>query len=365
MKLVLYTNSISPHQLPLARELVARFGLDEYLYLYTTERTSERADLGWNDRTDGIHVEKLNQGNRHWLVDAEVVMSGVRDFDLFERRVSAGRLTIYSSERWFKPIRLFSLGGVECSLPGWCRLFHPRYFRMAQRIANLQKGSKQFWYFPMGVWAERDMQQIGRLFRIKRLNRVRVWGYYVEPRLQGAHALPDEKPLGMIRLLWVGRLLGWKRVDDIVRAVRTHNRLRRSDDSLAKITLDIYGHGPEENRICRLIGKLGVGDLVKMHPPVPIEQVRKLMQDHDVYVLPSNAYEGWGAVVSEALEEGMKVVGTYEAGASATILPETNLYHAGDWRRLAELLRGDIPRVDIGRWTAKNAAKRLVEMFGK
>jgi glycosyltransferase involved in cell wall biosynthesis len=102
------------------------------------------------------------------------------------------------------------------------------------------------------------------------------------------------------------------------------------------------------------------GDVIKFHSPVPINEVRKLMREHDVYVLSSNGYEGWGAVVSEALEEGMSVIGTYEAGSSATILPESNLFHAGDWRRLKELLEGDVERVRIGPWTAKSAAEFLL-----
>ena len=86
------------------------------------------------------------------------------------------------------------------------------------------------------------------------------------------------------------------------------------------------------------------------------------MQDHDVYVLASNAYEGWGAVVSEALEEGMKIIGTYEAGSSATILPDTNLFHAGDWRSLMKLLNGEVPKVGIGAWNPNSAAKLLVQI---
>lgn len=103
---------------------------------------------------------------------------------------------------------------------------------------------------------------------------------------------------------------------------------------------------------------------VTFHQPVPVAEVRALMRSHDVYVLASTGEEGWGAVVSEALEEGMRVVGTYEAGASATILPPTNLYHAGDWRQLARILSRKIPHVDIGRWTAKSAAGRLVAEMG-
>ena len=102
------------------------------------------------------------------------------------------------------------------------------------------------------------------------------------------------------------------------------------------------------------------GDKIKFYPPVTINEVRKLMREHDVYVLSSNGYEGWGAVVSEALEEGMAVIGTYEAGASATILPESNLFHAGDWRRLKMLLEGNVEKVGIGPWTAKSAAIALI-----
>ena len=78
------------------------------------------------------------------------------------------------------------------------------------------------------------------------------------------------------------------------------------------------------------------------------------MHEHDIYVLASDAHEGWGAVVSEALEEGMKVLGTYEAGASATILPITNLFHAGDWRSLMTMLCKPIVRVDAKLWSIRN-----------
>ena len=88
------------------------------------------------------------------------------------------------------------------------------------------------------------------------------------------------------------------------------------------------------------------------------------MRSHDVYVLPSNGYEGWGAVVSEALEEGMRVLGTFEAGASATMLPRERLFRAGDWRRLARLLEKErddaLPPCSIGDRTAAKAAEVLV-----
>ena len=161
-------------------------------------------------------------------------------------------------------------------------------------------------------------------------------------------------------MLWVGRLLKLKRVDTIIRAVgelsqtyASSPRLNTNDYQLTT-TLDIYGSGPEELRLKKMATKYG--DVIKFHPPVPIDEVRKLMREHDVYVLASNGYEGWGAVVSEALEEGMRVVGTYEAGSSATMLPETCLFHSGDWKTLKRILQSEIPQCGIGTWTAKETA---------
>ena len=57
----------------------------------------------------------------------------------------------------------------------------------------------------------------------------------------------------------------------------------------------------------------------------------------------------------------MKVIGTYEAGSSSVMLPEFNLYHSGDWRRLKALLEKGVPKVGIGEWTPVCAAKRLLD----
>lgn len=89
------------------------------------------------------------------------------------------------------------------------------------------------------------------------------------------------------------------------------------------------------------------------------------MQEHDIYVLSSNAYEGWGAVVSEALEEGMKVLGTHEAGSTATILPKAQLFHAGDLRRLMKALTAENWMLkSIGEWNAKRAAETITSFVG-
>lgn len=372
MKLVFYTNSISPHQLPLALELVSRLGRDDYRYVYAASLTEERRKLGWSEiESEWIVSEEKNRGTaRKLLEECDVLLSGLRDLDLFEKRSLAGKRTIYCGERWFKPPL------------GMLRLLHPSYFRMAFRFMRLVKrGALDC--LPIGVIAARDMARLFGLFSgdphclfrsprlvadsrpmgaVKGYLWMHVWGYFVAP---SRGLLPGEKTspptTRALRVLWCGRLLALKRVDTLFKAVFAVASRRA-------ITLTVVGRGPERESLRRLEKRLctqyGLMSPICWHDAVSIAEVRVLMRRHDVYVLSSNGYEGWGAVVGEAIEEGMRVIGTYEAGASATILPKSCLYHAGDVKRLAELLaRVETECETCGdkeRWSAASAAGCLV-----
>lgn len=378
MKLVFYTNCISPHQIPLARELVARLGCDNYRYVHVASLTEERRKLGWAEiECEWIVSEEKRQGMaRRLLEECDVLLSGLRDLSLFEKRSRAGKRTIYCGERWFKPPF------------GMLRLLHPSYFRMAFRFMRLVKrGALDC--FPIGVFAARDMARLFGLFSgdlrclfrgprlvvdprpmgaVKGCSWMHIWGYFVAPSQGGA--LPVEKAktstARALRVLWVGRLLALKRVDTLFKAVFAVACSR-------PITLTVVGHGPERESLRRLEKRLcarcNLMSPISWHEAVSIVDVRVLMRRHDVYVLSSNGYEGWGAVVSEAIEEGMRVIGTYEAGASATILPESCLHHAGDAKRLAELLaRVETECETCGareRWSVASAAECLVRFVSE
>lgn len=151
-----------------------------------------------------------------------------------------------------------------------------------------------------GSW--RPMEPIG-------CDWMRMWGYFVAPSDGAAPRQTGIKPRRAVRVLWVGRLLAWKRVHTLFRAVAAC--LERFP-----IELTVVGDGPERGALERLGRHLFARHLAALtfRHSVPIGEVRTLMRSHDVYALPSNGYEGWGAVVNEALEEGMIVLGTRQAG---------------------------------------------------
>ena len=351
----LYTNTVSAHQLPLARELAARLGAENFRYVYETEpaggnqETREREP--WTMRADESGAAEL-------LESCEVLLAGgLRPTDLFERRVAHGRMTFYQTERWFKPIRI--LGNMFAS--GSLRLLHPGYRRMARRFARLME-SPSFQVLPIGPWAARDMEEVFRRFHSGAAfaRELMPWGYFVAPGACTPRCVPAE---GELKVLWVGRLLNSKRVDTIVAALA---KLVESGD--ARISFTIVGAGPEKQRLEYRAAAAKLGSAIRFLPHVDIDRIREIMRRHDVYVLASNAIEGWGAALSEAKEEGMLAFGTCEAGASAALLPESRRFRCGDVTALARLIagaKGMAPTPMPPDFTAAGAAARLLAAVGR
>ncbi len=307
-----------------------------------------------------------DQGVGSVLETCDVLLTGIRDVELFERRAARGLKTFYTSERWFKP-RL-----------GRLRMFVPSFREMARRMVRLIRNGGVT-YLPIGVWAARDMASLlGHRGWVEfdrapfgvvrcggcRLDNVRMWGYFVKAaeKVERPCPLHDE-----LRLLWVGRILKLKRIDTILKALARIRR--RTGCEQCRVTFDVYGFGPAELELKGLTQRLGLTDVVTYHPPVPMDEIRPIMRVHDVYILASNGREGWGAVVSEALEEGLTVLGARECGACATMLDESRLFPSGNVDKLVALVEkcmrykkeGALTEAGIANWTAREAARRLLE----
>ncbi len=366
MKIAFYTTVISPHQLPFALAISRKVGVENYRYIYTEALSEQRRRMGWLITNDnGLEEYQFLSANSQmaieWLHEADVVLSAVRDLPLFEYRVNLKKLTIYISERWFKPPR------------GILRLLVPTYFKMAKTIIHYLWTSSSFYYFPLGIHAARDMARlcglfsgdIGCLWRVSRfaaeckaggrlslshetkkrsrlaqnyLSKMRMWGYFTECSSLPESVVLADKP-GTLHVLWVGRMLSVKRVDVLLEAVIG---LRKEGLDI-RLTL-VGGDGEKENLMAchaQMAQLPYVHEGISFVDFVPMQDVRTLMRQHDVYVLPSDGGEGWGCVLNEAFAEGMCVVGTYESGAAATLINDEEnglLFHAGDVNELTKCL---------------------------
>jgi len=109
---------------------------------------------------------------------------------------------------------------------------------------------------------------------------------------------PGRKPA---RAIFIGRLVRWKGVDLLLRA------LAQTED----IELDIVGDGPESPRLKTLAKALAITDRVRFFGEFPDEDLPFRMVAADFLVLPSvTSSEMFGLVAIEAMAAGRPVITT-------------------------------------------------------
>lgn len=384
MTLVVYTTIVSPHILPFIEEVRRQCPGIEVKYItrgFVGLRPTEKIKIkrGWDKFGQLDYVIRAQDDwalTNRLLRECDILYCGFRETELFESRVKAGKLTYYNGERWLKPYDVFFSERVpswireRVRLPGILRLLVPNFRRMVRRFVKLTDSDK-FVFLGIGVYAVRDFARLRRIFHgdwkcffrcpeipverrlfsvVENCQQVRLWAYFVSPSL----LLPGGRPVNMpsggrCKLLWVGRMVYWKKVEAIVEAVK----------SSLDLSLTLLGGGEEEPAL----RKRAKGcDRIMFHEPVDLAGVRQLMREHDVLVLSSSIREGWGAVASEAIEEGRLVIGTYEAGSTATVLPKENLFHAGDADDFLRVVHsGKTSSVKPDGWSAAYAANVIIK----
>ena len=132
-------------------------------------------------------------------------------------------------------------------------------------------------------------------------------------------------------ILYVGQLITRKRVDLLLQAF--------SQLDLPTARLRIIGKGDQEQPLQQLAHQLGIAERVSFTPGMPNAGIVAAMAAADVLVLPSR-FDGWGAVVNEALMVGTPVICSDRCGASDVIENGRNgyVFEAGNARALLECL---------------------------
>ncbi|QHE88543.1 glycosyltransferase [Hydrogenophaga sp. BPS33] len=143
--------------------------------------------------------------------------------------------------------------------------------------------------------------------------RIAPFLHVVEPAAVRARALKRDQP----QILYVGQLIPRKRVDLLLTAF--------SQFGQPQAQLRIIGKGAEEQNLRQLAQQLGVADRVQFSPGMPNADTVAAMAEADVLVLPSR-FDGWGAVVNEALMVGTPVICSDRCGASDLIEDGRNGY---------------------------------------
>lgn len=118
-------------------------------------------------------------------------------------------------------------------------------------------------------------------------------------------------------VLFVGRLVERKGVDDLVRAIGKMKRER--------VKLLVVGEGPEKEKLTRLVMKLGLQKKVLFAGDVPYRKIPPFYELADIFCMPSKYLkekgdvEGLGLVFLEAQSYGIPVIGAQSGGIPEAI----------------------------------------------
>lgn len=373
MKLAYCTNIWNHHQGPVCAELAKRLGPKDFrLLLYQPldhQYSLARINMGWN----------LNPPDEPWIVgppkscadvdyreqadiartcDTLVYMSSVPYVTqelLLERRRN-GKISMLMGERLYKVKRPWYYSILPRKIAGRC-IVHHRF------------ESTGVHFLTMGHGCVEDLAWLhvgrGRTWR---------WGY-----LTPASTEVCEKPMrDKVRVGWCGRMIDWKQVDLIIKAVAM-----LSDETRSKIKVTLVGNGDQECLLRRMVEECRLGEVIEFRDSMSANDVLDFMRGLDVYVFPSNRKEGWGAALLEAMDKGCVPIANASAGSTLEVVKDGHngfVFKDGDIQALSEKIEylalhpkemhamGQCAWRTIQFWTPQVGAERLcalIEAIGK
>ncbi|EMA15953.1 glycosyltransferase family 4 protein [Haloarcula amylolytica] len=135
-----------------------------------------------------------------------------------------------------------------------------------------------------------------------------------------------------IRLLYLGRLVEYKRVQDVLAAMAELRSRPRAYE------LEIVGDGPYREALERTADDLGIAEDVTFTGYVSHENVYDAYDRADIFVLPSSS-EGSPKTVPEALARGCPIVASAVGNLPSLLANETGItYNPGDIDALVDAL---------------------------
>lgn len=300
MKAVFISNYINHHQIPFSRALYERLG-EEYHFIQTEPMDGERVQMGWALDAGALpYVVNAWEDEalcRKLIDEADLVFAGwTKRTDLFLPRMEAGKLTFRVSERIYRE--------------GQWKAVSPRGL-LAKYQEHVRFRKKPVWLLCCGAYVASDFSLIGA-YPGKMLR----FGYFPEALRYPLESLFEKKNSDRTELVWAGRMIPLKHPEFAVRAATF---LKKKG---YRFRLHMVGGGAMEAELKEDVRKAGLEEDVKFYGFLPPQQVRDVMERCHVHLFTSNYLEGWGAVVSEAMNSGCCVVANAETGAAPFLIED-------------------------------------------
>lgn len=341
MRFVFWQNVISIHQSAFIRALAENN--DVSLVVEKKIDNSRKSD-GWSVPSMGnakIVINPSDDDLKALLASShtEHVFSGIDAFPLVYRA--------------FKTAVSLNLEVSVMAEPYQWQGFKGILRRLKYALLYLRYGSHIKHFFATGQTGIDSYQKAG--FPLYKLHQ---WGYFTEQKVNDV----DIKNEGSLpNLIFIGKIDARKNILSLAEVAMSHT------DLFGKFY--ILGTGPLESELKRIIEN---NSKIEFVGPVPNNQIATYLHKSDLLVLPS-LFDGWGAVVNEALSQGVRVLCSNRCGASVLLDDSQlggvfNLSEEDDLERQLTKWLGygkltSSQRKDISEWSKRNISGRAAASY--
>jgi len=357
--LTFVSNYMNHHQLPMSDELYRYLGKN-YKFIQTELVEEERVKMGWakdNSRPYIVHYYDNSLVASELIMNSDIVIfGGVDDESYIMPRLEAGKPVLRYCERIYKT------GRWKFITPkGLKKKYHDH-----TRFRN-----KPVYLLCAGGFVAGDFRMIGAYPRKKY-----KWGYFPETREYDIEKLIahkrelTEQNNGNVSILWVGRFIEWKHPE---MAIQLAEALRKLD---YRFHLVMVGGGYMEDELHRMVLNKNLEEYVEFAGVKTPAEVRKYMENSEIFVFTSDNQEGWGAVLNEAMNSGCACVVGNRIGAVPYLINNRTLTFTSKnimllCKRTEELLYNPELRKQVAveayttirdMWNSENAARCIMRM---
>lgn len=133
--------------------------------------------------------------------------------------------------------------------------------------------------------------------------------------------------------VFLGRLVTQKGCDVLIKACKQLTK---------PFTLHIIGSGPEESNLKQLVCDTGLTGSIRFIGSMKGIELAKMLNCHQVMIVPASGNEGFGIVVLEGLACGCKVIASNAAGLVEAVNQYGEIFTMNDVNELAYLLQKEL-----------------------
>lgn len=351
LKVVFISNYFNHHQKLLSDSLHKNLN-GNYAFIETEKIDEERLKMGWGmDVYPDYVFNYLKEAEKckRIIDEADIIIYGSAPEFLIYEQLNKGKLAFKYTERIYKN------GYNPLKLP-------VRLIRNYQRFGKY----KNLYLLCASAYTYGDY---AKTFNFK--NKAFRWGYFPEfIKYESISEIIKQKNKNQI--LWCGRLIDLKHPEAAI------NAAEMLKNAGYDFNLKIIGTGVLESEIKSAIKQKHLDDSVSVLGAMSPEEVRKHMEQSQIFLFNSDKREGWGAVVNEAMNSACVVVSNNSPGSVPFLIDDGDngiIYNLSDskslFEKVAYLLDNHSKLTEIAEaayytvadlWNCNVAAERFVEL---